>query len=291
MDTGSVKKIITLTTDFGTKDPFVGTMKGVILSICPDAILIDITHQIEPYHILEAALTLKASHHFFPVGTVHLAVIDPGVGGPRRPILAETAKYCFVAPDNGVLSLVYQDKELKAVREITAREFFLTPEDSAGSPGDSAGSPDPAKKRVSSTFHGRDIFAPVAAWLARGEKPECFGPIIYDYNSLLLPEAQILSDTHLRGKIIYIDSFGNLMSNIDHPLFQSLQDKNKGRGCQISLGPKVIKGINRYYGEAREKEAGAIFNSWGYLEVYINQGNAHQQLGLGTGTAINIIFF
>src|SRR3990172_12239023 len=173
MDTGSVKKIITLTTDFGTKDPFVGTMKGVILSICPDAILIDITHQIEPYHILEAALTLKASHHFFPVGTVHLAVIDPGVGGPRRPILAETAKYCFVAADNGVLSLVYQDKELKAVRKITAREFFLTLEDSAGSP-------DPAKKQVSSTFHGRDIFAPVAAWLARGEDPARFGPLIDD---------------------------------------------------------------------------------------------------------------
>jgi hypothetical protein len=264
-------KIITLTTDFGIKDPFVSTMKGVILDICPGAILVDITHQIEPYNILEAALTLKASYLYFPPGTIHLVVIDPGVGSSRRPILVETAKYYFVAPDNGVLSFVYQDKELKGVREITSSQYF--------------------RKEVSQTFHGRDIFAPVAAWLACGEKAHLFGPPLLNYTTLSLPQPRLVDNYQLKGEIIYMDRFGNLMSNIDQSLFQSLQDIHQEKVCKISLGTTItIRGINQYYAEAYPGEPGAIFNSWGYLEIYINQGNAQQQLGLGKGAKIDIIF-
>jgi len=265
---GRGPRIITLTTDFGTKDPFVGIMKGVILGICSGVEIIDITHQIECYQLLEAALVVKATYRYFPSGTIHLIVVDPGVGSERRPLLVETEHHLFVAPDNGVLSLIYREEGWKRVREITARSYFL--------------------QEVSDTFHGRDIFAPVAAWLARGENPASFGPPINDYIHLSLP-LPVRIDHGLRGEVIYVDRFGNLMSNIEQGLLSSGWSPHSRKYCRVVVGGTVIEGINDYYGQVPPGEVGAIFNSWGYLEIFVNQGSAQQRLSLGTGAKVELL--
>ncbi|MBI2877134.1 MAG: SAM-dependent chlorinase/fluorinase [Candidatus Tectomicrobia bacterium] len=259
-----VSQIVTLTTDFGLQDPFVGAMKGVMWRIHPRLQLVDITHQIEPYQILEAALVLPAFYPYYPVGTIHLVVVDPGVGGPRRPILAETRDYYFVAPDNGVLSMVYRDPAFQGVREITARHYFL--------------------EEISATFQGRDLFAPVAAWLASGVEPAGLGEEIQDYVRLAFPEPQWVGERELGGEILYVDRFGNLISNLPGSMIPG--DR---AGVRIRLGPIEIQGINRFYGEGPPGEPQAILNSWGTLEVYIDQGNAHRSLGMGKGQRLSVL--
>ena len=266
-----ISKIITLTTDFGLGDPFVGIMKGVMLRIDPTLRLVDITHQIEPYNILEAALVLATYYPYYPSGTVHVVVIDPGVGSPRRPILAWTEDHYFIAPDNGVLSQVYQDSRFQGVRELTARHYFL---------GD-----------VSSTFHGRDVFSPVAARLTAGVEPSALGPHIQDYVRLGIPQPWWVTDEEIQGEIIYIDRFGNLASNISESLIghriASSQTRDK---VNIEMGSVDIQGLNSFYGERSPGEPGAVINSWGYLEVYLNLGNATQSLGIGKGQSLRVRF-
>ncbi|MBI1987755.1 MAG: SAM-dependent chlorinase/fluorinase [Nitrospinae bacterium] len=266
-----ISRIITLTTDFGLQDPFVGAMKGVMLRINPHLQLVDITHQIGPYQVMEAALVLNAFYPYYPAGTIHLVVVDPGVGGPRRPILAWTQGHYFIAPDNGVLSMIYRDKELQGVREIAARQYFL--------------------EEVSATFHGRDIFAPVAAWLSSGLEPSVLGGEIQDYVRLTIPEPHWAGEKELCGEVLYVDRFGNLMSNIPESLIRHRPFSPEGREkVRIRLGLLEIRGIHRFYGEGRPGEPGAILNSWGYLEIYVNQGNARHSLGMGKGQALWVLF-
>src|SRR5215469_16402272 len=187
-------RIVTFTTDFGLQDAFVGIMHGVVLNIEPATRIVDICHAVASYDILDAAWTIAQAYRFFPPRTAHVIVVDPGVGSARRPILAETESYVFVAPDNGVLSMVEAREPKFTVRHITSERYFLTP--------------------ISQTFHGRDVFAAVAGWLSKGIDPADFGPEITDYVRLTLPAVERIGDNSLRGVVLKVDKFGNLITNI-----------------------------------------------------------------------------
>ena len=188
------RPIITLTTDFGLNDHFVGTIKGVILAISPEIEIVDISHSVQAFDVLDGALTIAQSYSYFPSGTVHLVVVDPGVGTARRPILVSSDRHHFVAPDNGVLSMVYAREERLHIRHVTAEHYSLQP--------------------ISNTFHARDIFAPVAAWLAKGVDSEKFGDEITDFVRFNPPKPKSVNGNTLRGVILKVDRFGNLVTNI-----------------------------------------------------------------------------
>src|SRR5271167_1292814 len=190
----SASRIVTFTTDFGLVDPFVGIMHGVVLNIHPETTVVDISHAVPSFDVLDGAWTIAQAYRFFPPRTVHVVVIDPGVGSRRRPIIVETDDYVFVAPDNGVLSLVEAREPKFSVRHITAERYFLQP--------------------VSQTFHGRDIFAPVAGWLSKGIAPREFGPEITDHVRVPLPPVERVGENSLRGVVLKVDKFGNLITNI-----------------------------------------------------------------------------
>lgn len=245
------RPVITLLTDFGATDHYVAAMKGVILEICPDAHLIDITHQIPPYQILEAAFTLSQAWPYFPPGSIHLIVVDPGVGTSRRPLLAEAGGHLFVAPDNGVLALV---RNLKA-RELTAERFFRHP--------------------VSRTFHGRDIFAPVAARLATGVPPADFGSEVYD--PVVLPAAEPVETSPgiWTGTILHIDHFGNIVTNFTKTFASELVNE-----FDLRLGEYRIYQINQDYSSSSPGELFLIPGSSGYLEISARQTHAASQFGV-----------
>src|SRR5271168_3647994 len=210
--------IITLTTDFGLNDHFVGVMKGVILEIAPDAQIVDISHAVQPFDILDGALTISQAYSYFPSGTVHMVIVDPGVGTARRPIILSGDRHLFVAPDNGVLSLICALEERISVRHVTADHYFLQPR--------------------SNTFHGRDIFSPVAAYLAKGIEPDRFGEEITDYVRFSAPRPKPVDEHTLRGVVLKVDRFGNLITNItpeDAPqLFGAAPP-----GFKIAIGNKM----------------------------------------------------
>ena len=187
-------RIVTFTTDFGLQDAFIGIMHGVVLNIEPQTRLVDICHAVASYDILDGAWTIAQAYRFFPPRTAHVIVVDPGVGSERRPILAETENYVFVAPDNGVLSMIEAREPKFTVRHITSERYFLEP--------------------VSQTFHGRDVFAAVAGWLSKGVEPADFGPEITDHIRLPLPAVERIGDNSLRGMVLKVDKFGNLITNI-----------------------------------------------------------------------------
>jgi S-adenosyl-L-methionine hydrolase (adenosine-forming) len=259
------RPIITLTTDFGLNDHFVGTMKGVILSIVPDAEIIDICHTVQAFDILDGALALAHSYRYYPAGTVHLVVVDPGVGSARRPIVASSEEYNFVAPDNGVLSLMYAREERLSVRHITSEHYFLQP--------------------LSNTFHGRDIFAPVAAYLAKGVDHEKFGEEISDYVRFNAPKPKAVDAMTLRGVVLRVDRFGNLITNFtpeDLPaLFQA-----EPTAFKIVVGKREITKIQQNYAEGAPGDIFAILGSMGYLEIAANRGAAAQVLGVGKGAEV-----
>ena len=199
--------IITLTTDFGSKDPFVGIMKGVMLNINPLITIIDITHTISPQNILEAAIAVEASFSYFPHKTIHVVVVDPGVGSGRRPLLVSADYHYFIGPDNGVFSRIYKKSESLDVFHVTAEHYFLP--------------------QRSATFHGRDVFAPVAAWLAKGIHVERFGDPITDYVTLPLPAPVFLQENTIEGEVVYIDRFGNLITNIHDTMLNDLLSRNR----------------------------------------------------------------
>lgn len=262
------RPIITLTTDFGLNDHFVGTMKGVILSIVPQAEIVDICHTVQAFDILDGALALAHSYTYYPSGTVHLVIVDPGVGSARRPILASSEEYNFVAPDNGVLSLMYAREERLSVRHITADHYFLQP--------------------VSNTFHGRDIFAPVAAYLAKGVDHEKFGEEISDYVRFNAPKPKAVDEKTFRGVVLRVDRFGNLITNFtpeDVPaIFQ-----NGASAFKVVVGKKEISSLRQNYAEGAPGEVFAIVGSMGYLEIAANRGAAAQLLGVGKGAEVVII--
>ena len=261
--------IITLTTDFGLNDHFVGAMKGVILEIAPEAQIIDISHAVQPFDILDGALTISQAYSYFPSGTVHMVIVDPGVGTARRPVIITGDRHLFVAPDNGVLSLIYAREERISVRHVTAEHYFLQPR--------------------SNTFHARDIFSPVAAYLAKGIEPDRFGEEIADYVRFTAPRPKPVDERTLRGVVLKVDRFGNLITNItsqDAPqLFGATPPAFK-----IAIGNKVqATRICATYAEGAPGEVFGILGSMGFLEVAANRGSAFQLMGAGKGSEVNVV--
>ena len=258
-------KIITLLTDFGTQDIYVGVMKGVILSICPEAKIVDLTHEIPPQGVTTAAWQIHNSYRYFPEHTIHVAVVDPGVGTCRRGILIKGGGHCFVGPDNGIFSLVCGHLKEYEAYSLNKEEFFWN--------------------RVTPTFHGRDIFAPVAAHIACGMRPEELGNPITD--NVLLPVAQVRSDDLvLRGEVIYIDRFGNLITNVSKEEFS---DFIQNRPFLIKIGDAVVTSLHRTYADSKPHDIIALFGSNDYLEIAKNAGSAAKTLGISPGTAVRIV--
>jgi S-adenosyl-L-methionine hydrolase (adenosine-forming) len=261
-------RVVTFTTDFGLSDPFAGIMRGVVLNIHPETTMVDVSHAVASYDVLDGACTIAQAYRFFPPRTVHVVVVDPGVGSNRRPILVETDDYVFVAPDNGVLSLVESREPKFSVRHITAERYFLQP--------------------VSQTFHGRDIFAPVAGWLSKGVAPAEFGPEISDYVRLSLPAVERVGDDGLRGVVLRVDKFGNLISNIgeqDAPALFAVVPP----AFRLLLAGQTITRMCRSYAEGGEGELVVIVGSSGYLEVAVKRASAAEKLGAGVGTPVGIV--
>jgi S-adenosylmethionine hydrolase len=256
--------IITLTTDFGLSDHYVGTVKGVLLGINPQATLVDISHMVQSHDVLDGALTLAQAYHYFPAGTVNLVVVDPGVGSTRRPILAVTGKYSFIAPDNGVLSLVYDREERVTVYHVDASHYYLQP--------------------VSNTFHGRDIFAPIAAWVSKGVEAAKIGPEITDFVRFTVPKAKREGNT-VKGAVLKVDRFGNLVTNItpeDVPEVFAAQPAP----FSLTVGKATIKALRPNYAESAAGEVFAILGSMGYLEISANRAPASQMAGVGRGAEV-----
>jgi S-adenosylmethionine hydrolase len=256
--------IITLLTDFGTKDHYVASMKGVILSINPRSTLVDITHQVSPQDIREGAFLLANTYSYFPKGTIHLSVVDPGVGGTRKPILLVTPHHFFIGPDNGLFTLVAQREKVKKVIVLTQQKYFL--------------------QKLSTTFHGRDIFAPVAAHLSLGIQPNAFGHQAHSWVKIGFRKPSI-GERKLLGEVLHVDVFGNLVSNIDEKIFIRC---TKGHPCVIGIGKKKIHGLGKAYWEGKPGEPMALFGSSGYLEISMNGGNAQKTLRVKRGDTIQV---
>jgi len=260
--------IITLTTDFGLNDHFVGTMKGVILAIEPEAQIIDICHSVQAFDVLDGALTISQAYSYFPSGTVHMVILDPGLGTARRPLIVTSERHHFVAPDNGVLSLIYQREERLSARHVTGEHYFLQP--------------------VSNTFHARDVFSPIAAYLAKGVDPLKFGEEVSDFVRFSAPKPKPVNDSTLRGVVLKVDRFGNLITNItpqDAPMLFT-QDAS---GYKIVIGKREITQIKDAYALGAPGEVFGILGSMGYLEIAANRGAAAQIIGVGKGSDVNIV--
>lgn len=256
--------LITFTTDFGTRDWFVGTMKGVVLGINSRARVVDITHEIPSGDIRAGAFALAASCSFFPKGTIHVAVVDPGVGSTRKGIAVKTRNYVFVGPDNGVLSLAIGKHEIEAIHSLENETYFLKP--------------------VSTTFHGRDIFSPVAAHLSRGVQLQKFGPRQSDFVELKWSAPRRLKNG-ISGEVVYIDKFGNSITNIRGEIL----GRSPNRVCQV-LGKKVIRcPLVDFYQAVPPGKPAAIISSSGFLEIAVNGGSAEKQLGLRLGIRVVVL--
>ena len=263
------QRLVTFTTDFGATDHFVGTMKGVIYNINPAAQIVDICNSVHSYDVLDGALTVAQAYHYFPPDTIHLVIVDPGVGSSRRPLVVTTGKHIFVAPDNGVLSLVYEREERISARHITAEHYFLQP--------------------VSQTFHGRDVFAAVVGWLSKGVEVAKFGEEITDYVRFAAPKPKPVSDKLMKGVILKVDKFGNLITNItpqDIPqLFAEQVPKFK-----IMIGKAEISRIRSAYAQGTPGEVFGVLGSMGFLEIATNRGSAHTSVGADKGSEVGVVF-
>jgi S-adenosylmethionine hydrolase len=260
------RPIITLTTDFGLSDHFVGVMKGVILGIQPTAQLIDISHGVQPYEIADGAFTIAQAYGYFPKKTIHVVVVDPGVGSARRPLLAEMAGQYFVAPDNGVLSMIFAGEKPK-VRHITSERYFLQP--------------------VSRTFHGRDVFSPVAAHLASGVTPAQFGKRIEDYLRASFDKPTHTGKHTWTGAILKVDHFGNLATNFHIDQFPSIRI----HAFSLNVGLQAITRLALTFSECAPGELFAVVGSSGYLEVAASQGSAAKALGCGAGSPVELTIY
>ncbi len=259
--------IVTLTTDFGLADHFVGVMKGVILGIAPDATIIDISHMIAPFETTEGAFVIAEAYRHFPKKTVHVVVVDPGVGTARRPILVEAAGQYLLGPDNGVLSMVYQ-REPSKVREISNDKLF--------------------RETVSATFHGRDIFSPVAARLAAGKiTPARVGPLVDDYLRTRLDQPERTGTRCWAGVVLKVDRFGNLITNFHVDRFPLVRT----RPIVLIPGVARVERLIRNYAEGEPNEAAAIIGSSGYVEVVVNQSSAAKLLGCVAGSPVELSIY
>ena len=258
--------IITLTTDYGTNDHLVGTLKGVILKINPDVTIVDITHNVTAFDLLDGALTIGSAYSYFPSKTIHVVVVDPGVGTERRPLLVSAQNQYFIAPDNGVLSVIYErEKETLVVRHANVEHYYLQP--------------------VSKTFHGRDIFASVASWLSKGWQTPSMGDEITDYKRFALPRPKE-ADGVVKGVVLRADAFGNLITNFrseDLP-----EPALAGGDIKLQVGNQAVTRLVETFAQGNNGEAIAYLGSSGYIEIGINKGNASRTLSLGRGTPVTL---
>ena len=261
------RPLITLLTDFGTRDCFVASMKGVMVSINPSVSIIDLSHEIAPHKIEEAGYFLKSCFHYFPEGTIHVAVVDPGVGTDRRPLLVTTGREFFIGPDNGLFSEILELHPKADIRRIDNQQYRF--------------------KTAGSTFDGRDVFAPAAAWLSSGVPKELFGPVIHDPVRRLLMGPAWLKDV-LIGQIVSVDRFGNLISNLRREDVDGVQSRAPQSALLIQVGSWRIDRIAANYREGSYDEPRVLFNSDGYLEVFLREHNAAEYLQLSCGGEIRV---
>lgn len=256
--------IITLTTDFGTSDHLVGTMKGVILNINPAARIVDLNHHVTPFDVLDGALSIANAYRYFPPRTIHVVIVDPGVGTNRRPLLVSGEKQYFIAPDNGVLSMIFE-RESCLTRHITAEHYFLNP--------------------VSPTFHGRDIFAPTAAWLSKAFQVDAFGEEITDPMRFTVPKAKPAGQA-VKGIVLRVDAFGNLMTNLTSEEVPAAAVESGA--IKLSVAGKEIRKFVQTFALGTPGEPVAIFGSAGYLEIAVNRGSAARTLGANRGAEVTL---
>jgi len=256
--------IITLTTDYGTNDHLAGTLKGVILKINPDVTIVDITHNVAPFDLLDGALAIGSAYSYFPPKTIHVVVVDPGVGTERRPLLVSAQNQYFIAPDNGVLSVIYErEKETLVVRHANVEHYYLHP--------------------VSKTFQGRDIFASVASWLSKGWQTPSMGDEITDFKKFSIPRPKE-SDGGMKGAVLRTDAFGNLITNFrreDLP-----ESALSGGALQLRVGAHQVSRLVDTFASGNNGEPIAYLGSSGYLEIAVNKANAARTLNLGRGTPV-----
>jgi len=259
--------MITLTTDFGLTEHYVGAMKGVIYSIYPAAKIVDITNAVPSFDVLDGAIAISQAYNQFPKDTVHVVVVDPGVGGARRPILAHVGQYIFLAPDNGVLSLVFEREERVTVRHITSEHYFHQP--------------------VSNTFHGRDIFAPVAAYLSKGVDSTKFGEEINDYVRFAAPKPKAAAPNSWKAVVLKSDKFGNLITNITAKDIPELFE-DSARPFKITVGKGEVTKLCSSYSEGAQGELVAVLGSTGFLEIATNKGPASRLAGADKGSEVSV---
>jgi S-adenosyl-L-methionine hydrolase (adenosine-forming) len=259
-----MRPVIALLSDFGARDHYAGTMKGVILGICPEATLVDVTHEIGAHDVLEGALQLAASYRYFPAGTVFLVVVDPGVGSARRGIAVEAGDYRFVAPDNGVLTIALRETPPRRVVELSERRY--------------------ARPTVTRTFEGRDRFAPAAAWIAKGTQLPALGRTITDYQRIDVPVVDA-SGAVLAGMVLHVDRFGNLVTNIDRRTFEAFA---KHGPIRIVAGGHGVDRLVSTYAEIGQGEVCALFGSSDHLELAANADSAAEKLRLGRQAVVEI---
>lgn len=261
--------LVTLLTDFGDQDHFVASMKGVMLSINPQIQFVDLSHHITPHRIEDAAYVLQAAYRYFPEGTVHVAVVDPGVGSARRTLLVNSSRYFFLAPDNGLLTDVIQEEVGVEVRQIENKQYRLESE--------------------GGTFDGRDLFSPCAAWLTKGQQPGSYGRLVQDYVRLPSRNATIKAGV-LSGRIVYVDRFGNLISNVTPYDLRELRGitKKADGDLVIRLSGLTLAGLVGCYADGEREAPRALINSHGRLEVFLKEGHAAALLKLGVGDPIEL---
>ncbi len=257
-----MRPVIALLTDFGTRDHYVGAMRGVVLDICPGATLVDITHDVPAHDVLTASLELAAAYRYFPNGSIFLVVVDPGVGSARRGLAADIGDYRFVAPDNGVLTSVFREDPPKRVVELTERRY--------------------ARPTVSRTFEGRDRFAPGAAWLAKGIELNALGRPVSDFRMLDIPVVQVEAGL-IAGEVLRVDRFGNLVSNIDRHTFDQIA---AGGSIRIDVAQQEIGRLVETYADIHDREVCALFGSTDHLEFAANEASAAERLGVDRGAPV-----
>jgi len=258
---------IVLLTDFGFRDYYVGVMKGVIYGVAPEARIVDLSHNIMPQDVAEAAFVLASSYRYFPPGTIFVCVVDPGVGSDRAIICAEIDKRVFLAPDNGLLGILASEHAPKNVYEVTNTDYFL--------------------QDLSRTFHGRDIFAPVAGHLSSGVSPSAFGPAVAHLRNLPLPKPVRTPSGSLRGEIVYIDQFGNLVTSISEATLRN-SFRCPDDHLAVSVKRRTIQGMSQSYSAREAGELLATISSSGFLEVAVNQGSAERELGCQKGDSVTL---
>lgn len=262
--------VITLLTDFGIEDEYVGVMKGVVFSICPHALVVDISHSIPPQNVSAASAMIEASYRFFPEGTIHVLVVDPGVGTQRRLIALQAEGHTFLAPDNGVLTQFLETERILGVREIAQPAWFL--------------------REVGATFHGRDIFAPVAAHLAAGEPFYKIGPPIDPASCIRLSDlrASLSEDGTITGRVVHVDCFGNLVTNISRKELNRLRERTGEKALVVRVGESEISGLQRTYGEVPSGTVMALIGSRECLEIAVNCGSASRVLQISAGAIVTV---